>query len=114
MKRHVVKHGTVNEYQNYGCRCDACREVAMAYIMNRKRCEKCGGPRSPRKGQRFCQSCSPHFQETHGIAGYKRRHCRCDVCRAAAAAQKRRQRANNLEHYRHLWREQKRRKRAAA
>jgi hypothetical protein len=57
-------------------------------------------------------ACSPHFQKRHGLAGYRKRGCRCDVCRAAAAAQKRRQRGNNAEKYRIYWREYRRKRRA--
>lgn len=33
--RHVIKHGTVNEYSNYGCRCEECRKAHHAYYYPR-------------------------------------------------------------------------------
>jgi hypothetical protein len=32
---HVVTHGTVNEYANYGCRCQPCRDAWAAYLLGR-------------------------------------------------------------------------------
>ena len=31
MGERVIRHGTVNEYNNYGCRCDRCRDAWAAY-----------------------------------------------------------------------------------
>jgi hypothetical protein len=31
VRKRVVRHGTVNEYNNYGCRCDRCRDAWAAY-----------------------------------------------------------------------------------
>jgi hypothetical protein len=31
MDDHIIRHGTVNEYNNYGCRCDRCRDAWAAY-----------------------------------------------------------------------------------
>lgn len=49
----VPRHGTLSEYQKYGCRCDECFAVARH-------------PRVP--------------VEVHGRYLYKRDKCRCDVC----------------------------------
>lgn len=49
----VPNHGTVNEYQKYGCRCSACSEIAL-------------NPRTP--------------VAEHGRYLYKRDKCRCSVC----------------------------------
>jgi hypothetical protein len=34
---HVVRHGTYNEYNNYGCRCDECKAAIAAYRLPRNR-----------------------------------------------------------------------------
>lgn len=36
----TVKHGTVNTYTNYGCRCGACREAKVAYNRDRRESER--------------------------------------------------------------------------
>lgn len=31
-RTHVVEHGTLNEYNNFGCRCELCREANTQYM----------------------------------------------------------------------------------
>jgi hypothetical protein len=92
MKRHVIRHGTVNEYGNFGCRCDACRAAAIEY--HRRRCQTpciggcgvlCWGKLPKHQGRcRLCANAA-RIRVEHGEAAYHR-GCRCDVCRAASAA----------------------------
>lgn len=78
--------GSYVTYRNHGCRCEACTEAWRVYHMDYRR----------RKGIR------PEAQYRaesirHGPVRY-RKGCRCDVCRAAMARQKREQRARNPEY----------------
>lgn len=103
-KVHVVEHGTYNEYQNYGCRCDKCKK-AMAHYNRAKlqtgRCSECGAPiwETSRARTGLCAACLAVSRRTaeHGTETRYNRGCRCDECRAASAAARRRRRAANLE-----------------
>lgn len=97
----TVPHGTVNGYNNYRCRCDECRHAGSVYQEARRR----------RAGQKPWAEAFDHLKR-HGWNRYKRGGCRCAICKAAAAAQKRRQRANNADHYREYWRQRKAAKKA--
>jgi hypothetical protein len=116
---HVTAHGTVNEYQNYGCRCDACKRAIATYNRERFRreCSECSAPiwrRGRKETTGLCLTCSSKSRRTaeHGTeARYKR--CRCDLCRAAAAAARRRRNQANAEAARAYWRVYARKRKAS-
>ena len=91
-----IPHGTKNAYNNYGCRCDECKAASSRYMAERYKVSCAGGcgrlvwhiPSRPRTG--LCPVCLglARREDRHGTEGiYKR--CKCDVCRAAAAAARR-------------------------
>lgn len=96
---HVVQHGTLNEYKNFGCRCDECR--AANAENNRVRltapCSNgCGRPAWQRTAHGRCRACASEAQRKPQIHGtensYDRYKCRCSECRAAAARGRRHRR----------------------
>ena len=99
--RHVVQHGTVNEYQNYGCRCEPCHNAAMEYEWQRRQttCSECGkaiwteGHRPMSGLCRACYGLTQRINE-HGSNGMYKRGCRCAKCRGHAAENKRRWRSS--------------------
>jgi hypothetical protein len=92
------RHGKYTTYNNHGCRCSECRNAWNVY--NTEKNHRLGHTR-PRE-QYLAES------SHHGWKRY-RKGCRCEVCRAASAAQKRRQRARHAEHYRAYDRARRRR-----
>lgn len=94
--RHVTAHGTVNEYSNYGCRCDACRKAASDYQrkLMAAPCASCGKPVYGRfRPGAVCRECDADrrripFPEAHGTNAGWRRGCRCDACRGYLAKTK--------------------------
>jgi hypothetical protein len=76
------RHGTINGYTNLACRCPECREAWRVY-MNES---------NHRLGRHRPRDEYLAAAIKHGRQRYKK-GCRCEVCRAASAAQKRRQRA---------------------
>jgi hypothetical protein len=94
-----IPHGTVNGYNNYGCRCDECRTAAVAYQLEKRRgvCRECGGTVSNRFVTNICRSCYDLSREAlHGTESRYAR-CHCGLCRAAAARARKRQRRQNEE-----------------
>lgn len=62
-ERSASRHGTLNRYRRYGCRCGECKAAASEY--GRAMRERCDPPR-------------------HGtVSGYTNHGCRCDACSAA-------------------------------
>jgi len=98
--QHVTKHGTMNEYQNFGCRCELCRSAWAKYYAERVRgvCPKCGGAIGNRYDSDLCKRCyllsvaAPHGTESR----YTNGECRCDLCRAAAAKARRERRHSSI------------------
>jgi hypothetical protein len=96
------RHGTPNGYANLGCRCEFCRKAQTAYLRERgigtyrRNACACGNPKT--LGAEKCQACrfaeiaADHGTESKYFAG-----CRCDECRRASAAGRRRRRHENLE-----------------
>ena len=123
LKPHVTAHGTVNEYNNYGCRCERCK-AAMAEFQREffyAPCEECGAPtwgRAPSRNAR-CVKCAAAAQtipieERHGTeVGYSK-GCRCADCRRASAQARRTRRRSNLEAANAYDRAYKARRRAVA
>ena len=70
-----LRHGTVNGYVNYGCRCDKCK--AASSRRHKQRVEEGLSETDPRHGTE---------------SGYLNWGCRCESCKAghSAAAKKRR------------------------
>jgi hypothetical protein len=90
------RHGTVNGYNNHRCRCDRCREAQRIYINDYNH-------RTGRHRPRV-QYLAEDFPIQHGTeTGYNR--CRCDECKAAAAAARQRRRAADREATRAYWRD---------
>lgn len=97
--RRTVKHGTQNEYQNYGCRCDACKAAGSKYNASKLlgQCPRCGDPMwNVQRGREksICQNCEIERKQKmnlkHGtLSMYGRHKCRCDKCRAVSAASQR-------------------------
>jgi hypothetical protein len=95
-RRHVVEHGTYNEYQNYGCRCARCKKAASDYQRARSVVPCRGGcgrnvwllNGHGRNRSGFCPSCSGRLRRTaeHGTESRYNGGCRCAACRAAANA----------------------------
>lgn len=132
-RKHVIRHGTTNEYMNFGCRCAECREVWRIYCRTRRPCPDCGGEKAYQAVR--CQSCDATYR-THNVRPSTLRCCSCrewkpddafstaprfsvrrgrsQYCKACDAAQKRRWRHENREKYNAYERERKRRKRVAA
>jgi hypothetical protein len=113
---HTVQHGTVNEYANFGCRCDLCKSAMAEYQKERREvpCVECGRPRWSRaNGTGLCEECwieQARRPITHGTqSGYKK-GCRCDECRAVSNAARSRHRLANIEASRAYDREYKRRR----
>lgn len=65
-RRHIVRHGTYNEYQNYGCRCDDCRHACGVYQANyrRERAARLGpcGVSGCDRGQHAKGLCRAHYE----------------------------------------------------
>jgi hypothetical protein len=106
---HVVTHGTVNEYANYGCRCEKCRAAYSEYQGERRRhqiesgaygvCERCGESLRHPETKHLCRPCydatrpeAPHGSESR----YER--CDCDECREAAAGARKARRHREAGH----------------
>ncbi len=91
-----LPHGTANAYNNYRCRCAACREAWRVYYKEHRKgiCPQCGGFTSD-KLYALCNACHhKNLEPEHGTESrYARpRSCRCDLCRKAAADGRRRRR----------------------
>ena len=82
-RRHYkeLPHGTISGYNNWGCRCESCRQAHRDYYGHR--------PATEVRAEQFRE---------HGPAAYKKRGCRCDVCRARSAETKRRYRERNPDY----------------
>lgn len=98
VSRHVVHHGTLNEYYNYGCRCRRCKRAASSDIRARltKPCRECGAPIWGFAGRTgLCRPCLGRSRRTaeHGTESRYGRGCRCEACKAASAASRRKRRA---------------------
>lgn len=71
LKEGDKRHGTINGYTNYGCRCDPCRE-ANSKSTSRRKLVLHGKGLDP-------------DDERHGTYnGYTNYGCRCDACKLAA------------------------------
>ncbi len=104
-RAHVTAHGTVNEYNNYGCRCEACKKVASEYMVPRmkKPCPSCGERSSYKyRETALCRQCwaasiTIPIEQRHGTeVGYSK-GCRCDECRGASAKARRERRLRDSE-----------------
>lgn len=73
-----AKHGTLNAYKDYGCRCNPCGFAVSTRYMRDKPAPK---PRVPKHGT------------LHEYHKYK---CRCDKCRAVKAASAQRYKERKL------------------
>ena len=113
------RHGTLNGYNNHGCRCPRCAAVQAA-DMHRRRVEgefydecACGQPKDKRAEK--CVACYNRDREApHGtVARYRR--CHCDLCREASNAARRERRARmtaeEVERVREYDRQRRRRER---
>lgn len=97
---HVTQHGTNNEYQNYGCRCDECRAAGAEHqrMTYKTPCSGCGAPvwrRGLKPTTGLCRRCLGETRRTavHGTESRYTGGCRCDECRGASRDARRRRRA---------------------
>ena len=95
---HDHRHGTVNAYCNYGCRCDACRKAQADYMREkyRRMCRTDGCPNlvwTHRKGYSgLCIECASKDKVkpiVHGTETGYTKGCRCLACRKASAEERR-------------------------
>jgi hypothetical protein len=101
VKPHVTEHGSWNEYQNYGCRCDPCRAAASEYMRAHYTtpCAQCGEAMVWKRGTKpstgLCPKCLGLSRRTaeHGTETRYSSGCRCRPCKDASAAARRRRRA---------------------
>ncbi len=98
---HIVQHGTVNEYMNFGCRCDECRAAVSDYQRQASSapCPTCGrshyGRYRPGSLCRDCYVAKTRENLVHGTeSGYKR-GCRCAECKEAGNRARRERRYRN-------------------
>jgi hypothetical protein len=118
---HVVQHGTMNEYGNYGCRCDECKEAAAQYQKGKAStpCPQCGKSIWGRfRPGALCRECDFARRRTpldqwHGTVNGYSRGCRCRACKDASNAARREYRRTHQEQERTYYREYKRQRRAA-
>jgi hypothetical protein len=103
------RHGTNNGYGNHGCRCDPCRTANNAY--QRATYERLREKRGIRPHAEYVAQ----MRETlvHGNETGYNRGCRCELCKPAGAAGRRRRRHADLEKANAYDREYKRRRAAA-
>lgn len=91
-----IEHGTVNGYNNRGCRCDDCRAAWIPYVREQHAgtCERCGGRTTSKYENTYCQSCfaATRKRAEHGTESRYARGCRCDECRSAATSARRQRR----------------------
>jgi len=81
----LYPHGTVYGYKNLGCRCAACTEAHRIYLRD---------ARYARYARRVLVDgvwVAPVAADRHGLAyTYNTWGCRCDRCKSAANAERRR------------------------
>lgn len=76
------RHGTVNGYNNYDCRCDRCKKAHADDAQKRK---------TDRRN-------APTPRHVHGtVNGYDNYGCRCTRCKAAHTGAARRRRAEKKQ-----------------
>lgn len=75
-RRGEPKHGTVNEYKKYQCRCEECCNAYRAYIGKRKR-------KSNKPVVLKHERPTPKWQIHGEVACYKNGKCRCEPCTTA-------------------------------
>lgn len=95
-------HGTANSYNNYGCRCDLCKAAQAAYMREKTRipcangCGRLVWKRGRKNPSPLCKVCEPLLRRKeypHGhLNRYNRDGCRCPLCRAASATDRRERR----------------------
>ena len=117
---HVTEHGTTNEYQNFGCRCDLCKAAMSAYQREKfsTPCPGCGTSIYGRyRPNQLCQSCRAReltipLDERHGTETGYSKGCRCDACRAAQTEKRKARRWKDPEATREYYRNYNRKRRA--
>lgn len=100
---HETQHGTYNEYQNYGCRCELCKAAMSEWQRDKQSapCPSCGKPIYGRwRPDALCRACdvarrTTPLEKLHGTETGYGRGCKCRDCRDAAAAARRRRRKVN-------------------
>lgn len=70
---HVVKHGTRNEYNNFGCRCDECRQANSNYYLRKGFTEKM---HQRRRANNLCIKCGEPITKVEG----RKNIVRCIAC----------------------------------
>ncbi|MET0786951.1 MAG: hypothetical protein ABWY25_09610 [Paenisporosarcina sp.] len=82
-----IPHGTVNGYDNYNCRCDACREAnRIACAPRQKAYRKRNLARGLTAHGKLRTRRSPGQAPPHGTYlryQWRKDPCRCDACREA-------------------------------
>jgi len=101
LRRNDPRHGTTNGYKNHGCRCKPCCEANTEAAREWRHRTGYTRPR-----EQYLADATRHGGKRY------RKGCRCEVCRAASAAQKARYRDRHREHEQAYDRERKRRQRA--
>jgi hypothetical protein len=93
----AIQHGTYNAYRNRGCRCDACRTAHTDYCRTHQKAGyervPCACGKTKRPDAVKCRACrNAEVAADHGTESKYSAGCRCDECREAATAAKRRRR----------------------
>lgn len=88
------RHGTLNGYNNLGCRCEACRNAIAAYMREYNHRTGRKRPMAVYLAELSAKPPPPHGTE----ARYSSPHsCRCDLCRKASVEARKRRRHSNIE-----------------
>jgi hypothetical protein len=80
-----IPHGTVNGYNNLGCRCDQCREAIRNYQPRKDAVTRYHRRQGIRPWKQYLAEVEP----PHGTESrYRNYNCRCRMCKEQASAER--------------------------